>query len=164
MQQTSRVIFNVLSQVCKGRILLIPLFVPFRQSVIQFVLSVSEYSRKRSDRPLGVFKRFQRMRKQRAIFGCKERTGIQNATGRLLHRQKRFFRLLFEDLAAQALQAKHFRLNLLRQGLQPLVQPVLFLQQRLPAAVQLLLLLRQAALVTNHLELASAVIVLRNLV
>ena len=48
---------------------------------------------------------------------------------------------LFEDLAAQAFQAKHFRLNLLRQGLQPLVQPVLFLQQRLPAAVQLLLLL-----------------------
>ena len=104
------------------------------------------------------------MRKHFAVFRRKECIGIQNLLGRFLHGRQRLVCFLFEDLATQLLQAKCFRLNLLCQSLQLPLQAVLFFLQRLPAAVQLFLLLRQAALVANCLQLASAVLVLRDFV
>ena len=163
LQQPFWVVFDIFPEIRKGNAFLVLLLFQFRQTVFYFVSGVPDRLRKHSSRLPGIFKRRQGMRKHLMVFRRKNRICLQDALGRILHRQKIFFRFLLQYRTAQVIQPKRFLFDFLSQGSHFPMQLFPFIQQGLFPAAQLLLLLKYAALRTSQFKLAPAVLFLRDL-
>ena len=163
LQQPFWVVFDIFPEIRKGNAFLVPLLFQFRQTVFYFVLGVPDCFRKHGSRLPGIFKRCQGMRKHLMVFRRKNRICLQDALGRILHRQKIFFRFLLQYRTAQVIQPKRFLFDFLSQGSHFPMQLFPLIQQRLFPTAQLLLLLKYAALRTGQFKFAPAVLLLRDL-